>query len=262
MFNESARIGQTVADVCATLEAWHVPAEVLLIDDGSSDATYRTARGLCGQIGLVSIRLLRHEANQGKGAAVRTGMRAATGSWVLFMDADNSTRLIELEKLNAEARRTGAPIIIASRAVGDSVVVTSAARRFAGRAFHTGLALLGMDLARDTQCGFKLYRADAARLISAQSVEGGFAFDVEHLLLARKAGMEVREVGVCWDHQPGGSIRVMRDGPRMLAAALRIRARVARLAVPPWRSAAGYIETKPLSLPEVQPHAAALAAEA
>lgn len=231
MYNESARIAATVADVYATLQAWHVPAEVLLVDDGSVDGTAGVAEGLCGVVGeRMEVRLLRHASNRGKGGAVRTGMRAAAGDWVVFMDADNSTRLVELEKLNAEARRSGAPVVIGSRAVAGSAVETSVLRRLAGRAFHVCLTLLGLDLAMDSQCGFKLYRADAAAFLALHSTEDGFAFDVEHLLLARRAGIQVREVGVRWTHTAGGSIRVVRDGLKMVRAAWQIRRRVSRVA--------------------------------
>ncbi|HEX2838265.1 MAG TPA: glycosyltransferase [Phycisphaerales bacterium] len=252
MYNEADRIGATVADVCATLRSWGTTAEVLLVDDGSTDATVDAAEPLCGDHGdALTLRLIRHGVNQGKGAAVRTGMRAARGGWVVFMDADNSTRLAELEKLNAEARATGAPIIIASRSVAGAEALTTPARRAAGRAFRACLTLLGLDLARDTQCGFKLYRGDAAAFMAAHAIEDGFAFDVEHLLLARRAGLAVREVGVRWDHRTGGSIRVVRHGLQMLWAAVRIRHRVRRMSLTrPSRATPGplLVEVKPLQI--------------
>lgn len=254
MYNEAARIARTVTDACSTLHAWRVRAEVLLVDDGSTDATPSIAAGLCGSVTEgVEVLLLRHGRNMGKGAAVRTGMKASRGAWVLFMDADNSTRLAELEKLNAEARRTSAPIVIGSRACAGAEVASHVLRRVSGRAFHACLSVLGLNLARDTQCGFKLYRADAAAFIAAHSTENGFAFDVEHLLLARVAGIPVREVGVRWTHHTGGSIRVVRDGFAMLRDSWRIRRRVrgTRLALPAAKAPAPPLAEGPLI--EVKP---------
>lgn len=256
MYNEADRIGATVTDVCATLRSWGTPAEVLLVDDGSTDGTVDAAEPMCGDLGdALALRLIRHSANRGKGAAVRTGMQAARGSWVVFMDADNSTRLGELEKLNAEARATGAPIIIASRNVAGAEAITTPARRAAGKAFRACISLLGLNLARDTQCGFKLYRADAAAFLAGHSIENGFAFDVEHLLLAQRAGLPVREVGVRWDHCTGGSIRVVRDGLQMLWAAVRIRHRVRGLRLPPPRPTphgSSLVEVKPLQITPIE----------
>jgi dolichyl-phosphate beta-glucosyltransferase len=234
MYQEASRIERTLEDVVATLRAWRVRSEVVLVDDGSADGTAEVARGAAARWGdeAVRIEVLLHEHNQGKGASVRTGLCRAEGDWVLMMDADNSTRLHELTKLVHAARGTSVGLVIGSRAVGDSVVRTKWRRRLAGRVFHACLVCMGLGLARDTQCGFKLYRRDVAQYLGEHAKENGFAFDVEHLLLAKRAGIAMREVGVAWLHKDGGSMRVIEEGKAMLRASWQIRRRVLGMPVP------------------------------
>ncbi len=260
MYQERDRIGGTLADVCATLRAWGIESEVLLVDDGSTDGTHEAVTGFFNEseTSIPSVRLLRHAKNRGKGAAVRTGLAAARGNWVLMMDADNATRLVEVTKLVSAASRPTGPrapaIVIGSRVAPGADIKTSWMRRCAGRLFHACLVVLGLNLARDTQCGFKLYRADAARYMALHAQEDGFSFDVEHLLLARRAGFSVREVGVRWEHREGGSISVGRDGIKMLRAAWAVRRRIqgtspaAPEPVVPAATLGALIEIKPLQV--------------
>ncbi len=236
MYREQARIRATLVDLVPSLEfgaaglANWAPAEIVLVDDGSDDQTRETvepwvtehARG-----GLARIRLVRHPANRGKGAAVRTGLLAAEGRWRLIMDADNSCRVTEAPKLLDLGCRSGAGLVAGSRRVPGSLVHARRSRRVMGWGFQTALSLLGMRLLSDTQCGFKLYRADLAEWVGRVGREDGWSFDLEHLLLASRAGVGIDEVGVEWSHRDGGQLRSMRDGLVMLrrAAALKFRAR-------------------------------------
>ncbi|MGH7753340.1 MAG: hypothetical protein ACREN5_11045, partial [Gemmatimonadales bacterium] len=103
-------------------------------------------------------------------------------------------------------------------------------RRVTGWVFQAALSMMGMRLLSDTQCGFKLYRADAAAFIGREACEDGWAFDLEHLLLAKRAGLGIAEIGVVWDHHDGGKVNSLRDGLVMLrrAAGMKIRARAIR----------------------------------
>lgn len=238
MYREAMRIGPTIADASAWLRGWDRPSELILVDDGSDDATFDTA-GASADIAtggrLASARVLRHERNLGKGAAVRTGMMASRGRWVLFMDADNSTRVSEVERLFGAIRRGGAAagapggvdVAIGSREAQDSDVRKTPMRSLSGAFFRGALRFMGMSLALDTQCGFKLYSADAASHILRHSTEDRFAFDVEHLAIARRDGIGVTEVGVRWTHAPGGTVSVASDGLKMLRAVRAIRKRLA-----------------------------------
>jgi dolichyl-phosphate beta-glucosyltransferase len=226
MYREARRIGPTLNAVASYVRRSGRAVELVLVDDGSDDATVETARGIVsgfepGTFAGVVIKL--HGVNRGKGAAIRTGLEASSGAWVLCMDADGSCPVDEVEKLLAADRRAG--MMAGSRGMPDSDVEAVANRKVAGIAFRVCLTALGMNLLRDTQCGFKLYRRDAADLVVKQGREDGYTFDLEHLLILRRAGLAVREVGVKWKHVDGGQVRPVRDGMRMLGAAVKLRAR-------------------------------------
>jgi len=229
MFNEAERIGATLGDASAWLRAWRGASEIVLVDDGSRDSTVTAVAPFLTDErsgSLVRVRLERHPINRGKGAAVRTGLGASEAPWTLIMDADNSARVSEVEKLLDVAKRDGVALPFGSRAVPTSEVEALLTRRASGMIFRTALVALGVRLARDTQCGFKLYRRDAAELMVAEAREDRFAFDIEHLMLANKGGLGTAEVGIRWAHRDGGTVSVLRDGPRMLRAAWRINRRL------------------------------------
>jgi dolichyl-phosphate beta-glucosyltransferase len=162
--------------------------------------------------------------NRGKGAAVRTGLAVARGRWRLMMDADNAARVREVERLFPSTSDPRVALVCGSRNAEGAQVQSRAFRRFAGLVFRAALGALGLNLLRDTQCGFKLYRADLAKVIAKVGREDRFAFDLEHLLIAKRTGL-IREVGIAWEHKDGGTVSPIRDGVRMLIRAARIRSR-------------------------------------
>jgi dolichyl-phosphate beta-glucosyltransferase len=230
MFREAARIVPTLDHTIPALRAMPLHCELILVDDGSTDETVEVVTPHLTHEpvgGLRCVRLERHGVNLGKGAAVRTGLAAAQGRWRLIMDADNAAAVTESDKLLSAARadpRIG--LVAGSRCLPDSQVEASPFRVLTGAMFKLALRAVGLRLLRDTQCGFKLYRHDLARAIAEHGVEERFAFDVEHLLLARRMGVQVREVGIRWKHVPGGRINPVIDGLRMVGRAVRIRRRV------------------------------------
>ncbi len=229
MFREARRIGPTLDDATRALADAPRLTELLLVDDGSPDDTASVVGPWLSERGrgaLLRVRLLRHGVNLGKGAAVRTGLSASAAPWRLFMDADNSTRVTMVERLLDAARDSGAGLVVGSRNAEGSEVDARVSRRVMGRVFHLGLRAMGLGFVRDTQCGFKLYRADVADAIVRLGRENRFAFDLEHLGIARKLGVKVREVGVAWAHADGGTIRPVRDGVSMFWRAAVIRARL------------------------------------
>jgi dolichyl-phosphate beta-glucosyltransferase len=196
-FNEETRLPASLGAISAYLAARpSAPrAEVLVVDDGSSDATAARAEEAGRRHGL-SLRVLQLPKNRGKGFAVRAGCLEAAGTRVLVTDADLSTPIYEWEKLAA----AGTPVAIGSRALDESLVKEEQPlyRKLMGKLFNRLVRFLLVPGIRDTQCGFKLFSKEAAREIFAHAKVDRFAYDVEALLLARRLGYVIAEVPVLW----------------------------------------------------------------
>lgn len=175
-------------------------AEVLIVDDGSTDNTPDLVRERA--LREPRLRLLLNPGNRGKGYAVRHGMLEATGDWVLISDADQATPIEELGKLLARARESNSAIAIGSRALNRALIGVHQARwrEASGIVFNRVMRLITGLPYVDTQCGFKLYRRDAAQIIFALQKIDGFGFDVEDLFIARLHGFAAVEVPVRWNH--------------------------------------------------------------
>ncbi len=222
VFNEAELLLRTLKSVsgwCRSNTLWH---EIIVVDDGSSDATLDNAQAFGHNHPHVKVISCVH---RGKGAAVRTGVLRSKGRGVLFMDADGSTPIEELEPL-VKKMAEGFPIVIGSRNLpGTEKEVTYAthARRAASRVFAFLARVISGVKVRDFQCGFKLFEGEAARKIFASQRIEGFAFDVELLYLAKKFTMPVAEVAVRWDAGERNRFSVVRAGCRMLMDTVRIR---------------------------------------
>ncbi len=221
-YNEQDRLGATLEKVLAYAAAQRWRSEVLVVNDGSRDATGDVAREFARR--NPSVRLIENPGNRGKGYSVRNGALNASGDIVLFTDADLSTPIEEAGKLFA-AIAGGADVAIGSRWLKSELQTERQPvyRQIVGRAFNLVLwAILRINY-KDTQCGFKAFSGRAARtLFSLQKIDR-WGFDPELLLLARKMGMKVAEVPVEWAHDHRSKIRVFRDGFRMLADLLAVR---------------------------------------
>lgn len=213
-FNEAARIGITVDSIRQFFAARQQTVEIIVVDDGSADATTTQAQA-------AGARVIRLTNNQGKGAAVATGMAAVGTEWALFTDADLATPLDALDQLLAH--QATADIIIASRTAPGATVSRSQAwyRRAAGLFGNYWMRLiLGLPYA-DTQCGFKLFNR-AGRQVFTRRWISGFGFDAELLTAARRRGLRVAEVGVAWAHGASSTVRWFHY-PRALWDILRIK---------------------------------------
>lgn len=217
-YNEESRLPATLEGLQECLSGRE--HEVIVVDDGSSDHTAEVAEKF-------GYRAVRHPRNVGKGAAVRSGVLASRGSMVLVTDADLAAPIAELPKLEA-ALEKGADIAVGSReALGARVARASFKRKLAGKTFNLLVRFLTGLPYRDTQCGFKLFKGEAARMLFSLVECRGYCFDVEVLLLARKMGFRAKEVGVEWRDAPGSKVTLGRDGWRMLRELAEIRRRFA-----------------------------------
>jgi dolichyl-phosphate beta-glucosyltransferase len=213
-YNEQARLPRTVLETIHWCKSKNLAFELLLVDDGSRDETLALARLFEESDAQVRAIACPH---MGKGATVRMGVLNAKGRYVLFMDADGATPLDEIPKLLAAIEQND--VAIGSRSVqrpGEVEVKTSFLRRFIGRTFAFLVNLLAFDGIADTQCGFKMFRREAAREIFSRQKIVGFAFDVEILYLARRLSLSIAEIPVNWVAQPGSKVNLVTDSIKML----------------------------------------------
>ncbi|MCA8910510.1 MAG: glycosyltransferase family 2 protein [Planctomycetes bacterium] len=221
-FNEAQRLPAFLDSAIAWCGEHEPSFEILVVDDGSSDNTAKVVQERAAD--NARVRLIVHEQNAGKGAAVRTGMVGATGRLRLFADADGATAMKEFPALK-QAAESGADVAIGSREGADKLVECSPLRRFLGRWFNRVVRMGSVKGIHDTQCGFKLFATPAAIGLFDCAQEDGYAFDVELLLLAQRRKLRLDEVFVNWTEMPGSKVSVFRDGWRMLKAVRRIKKR-------------------------------------
>jgi len=221
-YNEQERLPQTVVETVHWCTIRGLDFELIIVDDGSRDGTLALGRLFEETDRRIRVFACPHI---GKGAAVRMGMLNTHGRFVLFMDADGATPLNEVPKLLA-AIEAGSDVAIGSRVAQCSEEVevkASLHRRFIGRAFSCLVSLLAFEGIADTQCGFKLFRREAAAAIFSRQKTVGFAFDVEILFIARQLSLSVAEIPVNWVAQPGSKVNIVIDSIRMMWDISRIR---------------------------------------
>jgi dolichyl-phosphate beta-glucosyltransferase len=233
-YNEAARLPHTLPQVLDYLAAAPFTWELVLVDDGSADATLALMQAAAAH--RPGVRVLA-EPHRGKAAAVRAGMLAATGQTILFSDADLSTPLVTVEQMLPRLKGQGgeADLVIGSReGLGARRHGEPIYRHLMGRAFNLLVRWLVVPEVQDTQCGFKLFTRAAAQDLfrrlrlygeDAPVVRGPLVtgFDVELLFLARTRGYRIAEQAVQWRHVPGSKVDPLRDAFRMARDVVRVR---------------------------------------
>ena len=223
-FNERRRLPAAIASITDWLRAAGSRFEIIVVDDGSADGTDAVVREM--QDGRPELQLIVLPANQGKGGAVKAGMLAAAGSFVVFTDADQSTSIDQLPALFAPILSGRFDVSIGSRALKHSEVEIGQAwyRRWLAYGFAVFTKALVVRGYGDTQCGFKCYTRAAVNAVFPRLTSRNALFDVEALLLAARAGFQIAEVPVVWRHDPDTRLSYGLAGSvRLVLELLRIR---------------------------------------
>ncbi len=210
---------KTVIDFCRGSSKVY---EIIVVDDGSHDLTAQEA--LFFQEKFSALKVLSLERNYGKGYAVKRGFFEARGDIVLFLDADGSTPVEEIER-HSHLFEEGYDIVIGSRVLidGKSQVKALAYRRWIGNVFNFLVSRILIHGIKDTQCGFKMFRASVARDIFGRVHLNGFGFDLEVLYLAQKMDFRIKEVAVNWTHADGSKVDLLRDSMKMFWNMIQIK---------------------------------------
>src|ERR1043166_201126 len=226
-YNEAARIGETLRLTLDYLRSESPESELIVVNDGSTDATPQIAREVLATA-ETETRLLENYPNRGKGAAVRSGLIAVQRPIGLFFDADLSTPLSETPKVIEPIANGDVDLAFGSRALDRKLIGIHQPwrREQAGRVFNFIVRLATGLPFWDTQCGFKAFRLDVCRPILEAARLDGFAFDVELLYLAQHAGLRIREIPVRWNHAEGSKVSFFKDSLRMLREVIALRARL------------------------------------
>jgi dolichyl-phosphate beta-glucosyltransferase len=226
-FNEEDRLGRTLTETALFFSSKPYLTEIIVVDDGSRDQTVKMVMRAFNDRDMKKLKnirpyLKRHPKNKGKGAAVGTGIKAASGTHILFIDADGATPISEFDKLYREA---GAyPIVIGSRDVGlEDRTLQGTLRKCIGKSAKLITKLMFNLPITDTQCGFKLFESRLAKLLADEQISHRFGFDVEYLVRAHKKGSPIKEVGVRWHDKEGGKVHPVKDSIRTFKELLHLR---------------------------------------
>ena len=206
-FNEHGRIGKTLVSIQEYVRDNKLSYEVIVVDDGSTDGTADFVERQ--KVHMPYMRVVRLGKNEGKGAAVKAGMCIAKGRLCLFMDADNSTDVRELNKLLPYIEQ-GFSVVVGSRRIPGAYIQTKQGtlRKVLGSIFRISIHLLVPLSVQDTQNGFKLFSSQAAQNIFTTARVSGWMFDVEVLFLAREKGYHIKEVPIRWENDPESRMKL------------------------------------------------------
>lgn len=225
-YEESERVGGSIQKVLAYIEREKLNAELIVVDDGSKDATTEVAKKCCAEFPELQTKVIRYDKNRGKGFAVKTGLLEAYGDIALFSDADLSTPIEELPKLMKPIRDNEYDLTFGSRALNRKLIGTRQPwrREQGGKVFNLVVRTLTGLPFWDTQCGFKAFNMLKFRpLLDVMQIDR-FGFDVEFLYVSHLHGLRLKEIPVRWNDDIRTKVSVLRDSLRMFNEVREIRA--------------------------------------
>ncbi len=222
-YNEAQRIESTLVAINAFLKKTGVSAEIIVVNDGSTDTTVDTVRQY--QKSIPNLSLVDYGSNEGKGFAIKSGIIQSRGEYILFTDADNSTPIEELVALHHELENGEFDVAIGSRFLPQSnIVIKQSTYRVAlGRIGNLLIRAFLLSNIRDTQCGFKLFTHEAAQHIFDLQKVRRFGFDMEALVIGKNLGYKIKEVPVSWLNSTDSRVRPIRDAVRTLIELMYIK---------------------------------------
>jgi dolichyl-phosphate beta-glucosyltransferase len=228
-YNEELRIGESIALIDKYLKTRNGDAEIIVVDDGSMDHTSQVVAEYKSEI--KNLKIISYPVNRGKGYALRQGVLRAAGELILLIDADLSTPIEELSRLEDCIVNDKYDIVIGSRALESSDIIKKQPwwRQGMGKIFNRIVKIVVLQGFNDTQCGFKLFTRETAKDLFAKACVDRFAYDVEILVLARAGGYRVLELPVKWINSPGSKVNPVSDSFQMLFDLCKIRLAAGRV---------------------------------
>ena len=229
-YNEGGRLGKSLRAIVAYLNDYAPEAEIIVVDDGSTDDTANAARVELANAKNLRTSVISYQSNLGKGRAVRLGLLASRGEISLFTDADLSTPITETPKLVEPILRGECDLAFGSRALDRSLIGIHQPwrREQGGRVFNLAVRLATGLPFWDTQCGFKAFRMSACRPIMKARLSTALVLTWNCFNVSYRAGLRLKEIPVRWDHAEGSKVNVMTDSYKMLSEVGRIRQQARR----------------------------------
>ncbi len=219
-YNEESNISGTLSEVAEYLESRNFSCEVIVIDDGSKDATVEIARQFGGKI--PNLKIIESSPNGGKGYVLKKAIFQSNGEYVMFMDADSSVSVSELDNF-LPLLEEETDVYIASRRVPGAKVSMPQSREILGKVYiFFSKVLLGIEV-NDINCGFKLFKGKVAKEVFSKQIMGDWSFDAEVLFIVGKYGYKIKEIPVEWIYKDTSKVRPIRDGINSFISLVKIR---------------------------------------
>ena len=221
VFNEEKRLPENLDKIIDFLKSKKINSEIILVDDGSSDKTWKVLESYKAKHG--NIKLLKHQKNLGKGAAVKSGMIASSGNLVLMTDCDLSTPIEEFDLLMGHIKKND--VVIGSRRLKEKKLGRMPARyrTFLGDIYYEMLRLILLPEVKDTNCGFKLFSRKVITPTFKRQKINRWGYDAEVLFIAHKHGFSIKEVPVKWTHFAGSKVKVFDAVVKTLGELMQIK---------------------------------------